>query len=236
MQSAYGISRFYRSPKYKIEIIGIRGANSMTEGYNNGLKKTDAKYKIYLHQDVMIIHHMMLYNMLEIFLHSPKVGMLGVVGCEHLNDQGLWWDSPNRFGKVLEDKGYYVMSVLHEPTSHYQSVEAIDGLIIMTQYDLEWESSVFDHWHFYDISQCEKFKAHGYEIGVPQQGYPWVIHECGPIINMDRYEEYRLKFLDWKNNFYSSSARSFFAYWIAGTARASNPSINTTTPSHANDV
>ena len=36
---------------FKIEIIPVRGATSMTAGYNSAMKNSDAKYKIYLHQD-----------------------------------------------------------------------------------------------------------------------------------------------------------------------------------------
>ena len=39
---------------YSVEIIPIYRAISMAEGYNIGMKKTDAKYKVYLHQDTFI--------------------------------------------------------------------------------------------------------------------------------------------------------------------------------------
>ena len=36
----------------------------MTSGYNNAMKKTDAKYKVYLHQDVFILNHNFLMDIL----------------------------------------------------------------------------------------------------------------------------------------------------------------------------
>ena len=37
---------------YTINILPIRNASSMAEGYNTGMLQSDAKYKVYLHQDV----------------------------------------------------------------------------------------------------------------------------------------------------------------------------------------
>ena len=37
------------------EFLPVRGAASMAAGYNQGMKATDAKYKVYLHQDVLLV-------------------------------------------------------------------------------------------------------------------------------------------------------------------------------------
>ena len=39
----------------QVEIIPIIGAKSMTSGYNQGMRQSKAKYKVYLHQDVFMI-------------------------------------------------------------------------------------------------------------------------------------------------------------------------------------
>lgn len=36
---------------YEIEIIPVRNAKSMANGYNSGMRMTDAKYKVYIHKD-----------------------------------------------------------------------------------------------------------------------------------------------------------------------------------------
>ena len=36
------------------EFIDVRDAKSMTAGYNRAMKSSDAKYKIYLHQDTIL--------------------------------------------------------------------------------------------------------------------------------------------------------------------------------------
>jgi hypothetical protein len=59
---------------YKIDILTIEDASSMTAGYNAGLQSTDAKYKVYLHQDVFIINPNFITDMLAVFLKQKKTG------------------------------------------------------------------------------------------------------------------------------------------------------------------
>ena len=81
-----------------------------------------------------------------------------------------------------------------EVSRDYESVKAIDGLMIVTQYDIPWREDLFKSWHFYDISQCMEFKKAGYEVGIPKQDEPWVMHDCG-IVNVSEYEDERNIFL-----------------------------------------
>ena len=41
---------------YEIELLTITDAPCITSGYNEGMSSTDAKYKIYLHQDVFLLN------------------------------------------------------------------------------------------------------------------------------------------------------------------------------------
>jgi hypothetical protein len=78
--------------------------------------------------------------------------------------------------------------------SDYESVRTIDGLIMVTQYDLPWRDDILKGWHFYDLSHSFEFLKAGYEVGVPKQLRPWCIHDCG-VRNMPiGYEESRKTF------------------------------------------
>ena len=180
---------------YQIEHIFIEEASSMTSGYNKAMKKTDAKYKVYLHQDVYILNHNFLIDILSLFGKFPIVGMLGVVGTKNLPENGVWWEGKEKYGKVLESSpGKMRLLSFSEVSRDYESVKAIDGLMIVTQYDIPWREDLFKSWHFYDISQCMEFKKAGYEVGIPKQDEPWVMHDCG-IVNVTGYEDERKKFL-----------------------------------------
>ena len=41
---------------YSTDILCIQEADSMTQGYNGGMQASDAKYKVYLHQDTFILN------------------------------------------------------------------------------------------------------------------------------------------------------------------------------------
>ena len=180
---------------YQMEHIFIEKASSMTSGYNNAMKKTDAKYKVYLHQDVFILNHHFLIDILSLFGKFPIVGMLGVVGTKDLPENGVWWEGKEKYGKVYESSpGKMRLLSFSEVSRDYESVKAIDGLMIVTQYDIPWRDDLFKSWHFYDISQCMEFKMAGYEVGIPKQDVPWVMHDCG-IVNVMGYEDERNIFL-----------------------------------------
>lgn len=73
-------------------------------------------------------------------------------------------------------------------------VEAIDGLLMATQYDIPWREDLFDKWDFYDVSQTQEFIRKGYKVVVPNTGKPWVIHDDG-FVNLKNYYEERKKFV-----------------------------------------
>jgi hypothetical protein len=180
---------------YELEHVYIDGASSMTSGYNDAMKKTDAKYKVYLHQDVFILNQNFLIDILSLFRKYPVLGMLGVVGTKNLPENGIWWEGKERYGKVYESSsGQMRLLSFGEVIKDYESVTAIDGLMVVTQYDVPWRDDLFKSWHFYDISECIEFIKAGYEVGIPKQEVPWVMHDCG-IVNVNTYENERKIFL-----------------------------------------
>lgn len=181
-----------------IEFISIRNASCMTEGYNRGMKMSDAKYKVYMHQDVFIVNKQFISNILDVFYAHPKVGMLGVIGAKQLPSSGVWWESEEQFGVVIENSFSGKMRILSvgNVRSDIEIVEGIDGLIMITQYDIPWKEDIFDGWHFYDISQSMEFIKAGYHVGIPRQNQPWCVHDCG-VPSVESYDLYQQKFLDY---------------------------------------
>jgi hypothetical protein len=184
--------KLLKIPKgFETEYIFITGASSMTAGYNEAMKKSDAKYKIYLHQDVLIINRNFIFDIISLFEKYPLLGMLGVLGVKELPKDGVWWNGDQWFGNLYESSpGTMRLLSCLKIEGDFESVEVIDGLIMMTQVDLPWRSDLFDSWHFYDTSQSLEFIKAGYEVGIAKQEQPWVIHDCG-LINYTGYEYYR---------------------------------------------
>lgn len=174
---------------YELEYLSVYEAQSMAAGYNEGMRASEAKYKIYLHQDVFIVNPYFIQDMLDIF-KDPKIGMLGMVGAPELPENAIMWNGP-RIGKLYFNVVYQShkseFGIIDGP---YQEVQAVDGLLIATQYDLPWREDLFQHWDFYDISQSQEFIQKGYKVVVPNQKQPWCIHDDG-FSNLKNYYEAR---------------------------------------------
>ena len=57
----------------ELEILEIRDAKSMASGYQRGMEQSNAKYKVYMHQDVFIINKYFIYDIVSIFKSQGKV-------------------------------------------------------------------------------------------------------------------------------------------------------------------
>lgn len=165
---------------YRTDVITVTGASSMTSGYNEAMWASDAKYKIYLHQDTFIVEPDFLEHLLKLFKKDSQIGMIGIVGAEKLSKDGVMWHE-QRCGNVYRLEEFAkngLLNVVHLKRGH-REVEVIDGLLMATQYDLPWREDVFHEFDFYDTSQCLEFRRAGYKIVVPAQKTNWVIHACG---------------------------------------------------------
>jgi hypothetical protein len=181
---------------YETEIISIQEADSMAAGYNAAMNNSDAKYKVYLHQDVYILNENFISDTLEIFRKNQNVGMLGVIGAATLPDDALCYLAW-RFGRVYDYDGQSIGNTnFLNQAGHddYISAAAIDGMIMMTQYDIPWREDFLDGWDFYDISQSIEMKRHGYEVAVPHQKETWCYHDNG-VSKLSKYDFYRKKMM-----------------------------------------
>ena len=176
---------------YETEILTIENAKSMTSGYNEGMNASDAKYKIYLHQDTFIREPFFIEKILKIFKRDKKIGMIGMIGTESLSKDGVIWNN-DRCGSFyqLEESISNGVDNIELIKRGIREVEAIDGLLMATQYDIPWREDILKGWDFYDISQCMEFRRKGYKIVVPGQKSSWVIHHCG-IPALWNYEKTR---------------------------------------------
>lgn len=200
---------------FSVELLPVENAPSMAAGYNFAMRQSNAKYKVYLHQDVYVTYPQILSNIISFFGDHPQVGLLGVVGAQSLPRNGIWWESPDCVGKVRESHSGPVQLLEFPPTEGtYSQVAALDGLILMTQYDIPWRDDLFTGWHFYDVSQCLEFIRAGYEVGVPKQEEAWCIHDCG-IVSTEGYDKYRKIFLD-----------EYFSDWANDQSRATAAPID----------
>lgn len=180
---------------YGVEIIKIFNACSMSSGYNKAMNLAKGKYKVYLHQDIKILNTNIINEALEIF-NNKEIGIIGIVGSEDIPQSGIWWESLSLFGNIIErGNNSSSLNKIGEVIDKYKKVKAVDGCLMITQYDIEWDEENFDGWHFYDVSQCFRFLNKGKYVVIPKQDNIWVFHDCGEV-SMDGFDYYRKKFIE----------------------------------------
>lgn len=196
-ENEYAECRYYldrlRVPEgYETDMIAVREAPSMTAGYNAGMQSSEAKYKVYLHQDVFIKNENFIFDLLKVFRCDESIGMAGMIGTVKLGKDALATGDWNA-GKILHNCAPPLIEYPPEE-GVFMEVQAVDGLMLATQYDIPWREDIFDGWDFYDISQCMEFQKAGYKIVIPYQTEPWCYHD-NEYSKMTNYEKYRKLFI-----------------------------------------
>ncbi|MCI9109395.1 MAG: hypothetical protein HFI00_14620 [Lachnospiraceae bacterium] len=177
----------------EVELMEIREAASMAAGYNEGMRNSNAKYKVYMHQDVFIINRFFINDILSIFNKNKAIGAIGLVGSPKMPDSALMW-SADRVGfekEMVPWEGYQ-----YDINGDWcWDVEAVDGLLIATQYDIPWREDLFDGWDFYDIAYCYDMRKKGLHVVVPKQRHIWFLHDDKAVLGLWNYNKYRQRFV-----------------------------------------
>lgn len=152
------------------EIIRIKDARSMCEGYNRGTDAASGELLLYCHDDIEFItdavHHALI-DALADFDIACCVGASVVEGptwvCKDATLSQGWMAASD------VTSGQYSLGVIGVPTP--QSLLATgDGCFIAcrraTALAVGWDEVTFDCFHMYDIDFCLRAKLSGYRIGV----------------------------------------------------------------------
>lgn len=178
------------------EFIPIEGAESMCSGYNQAMAQTSAAYKVYVHQDTLLVNPNFVFDLLKLF-SDKSVGIVGMIGARKLPASGVWWDAMRTYGRVLHacEPECVVETACMEPAGAWLEVEALDGLMLATAVDVSWREDLFDGWHFYDVSMCKEMQRLGYKAVVPRQDSCWCIHCPKEKPLAAEYKIYQRRFL-----------------------------------------
>ena len=93
-ECVYYINRLIIPEGFSTDVIAIREADSMCAAYNAGMQSSDAKYKIYMHQDVMIRKAHFVENIVTLFAQKD-VGMIGMIGGTGMPKTGVTYRAWN---------------------------------------------------------------------------------------------------------------------------------------------
>ncbi|MBZ9634148.1 glycosyltransferase [Clostridium sp. FP1] len=182
---------------YESENIRIENANCITKAYNEAMKKSDAKYKIYFHEDAFILNKNFIQDTINIFNSNKKIGMIGIAGAKIIPQSGIWWESNLKYGNYnFIYKGKENFIEFNKIKNYYEDVKCIDGTVMVTQYDVPWRDDAFKGGNFYDISQSLEFLKKGYELVVARQFEPWCLNYYRNLNNEEQYQMSRIEFLN----------------------------------------
>jgi len=176
---------------YTVEKISVFGASSMAEGYQQAMEASPTLYKIYLHQDVYLVHRGFLSELLSLFKTYPRLGMVGVEGATRLppsvlysvnnalNCYGRHW-TYRRPGGLWSLLGPANRRRLHfnrfrSFVGDYLPAVVVDGFFMATQYDMPWTSPL-GGFELYDKVRAAEFIRAGLEVGIARQQMTWVLH------------------------------------------------------------
>ncbi len=196
-ECCYYLSQLYIPDGYDIDLLEIRDAKSMCAGYNEAMEGSDARIKIYLHQDVFITDRCFLAEVVEIFENDPGVGMIGLAGNIKLPSDGVVWHGErihSLYSQTNMDRDSLREKAVYDP-GKIKDVEAVDGLLIATSTDIRWREDLFTGWDFYDVSQAREFIKAGKRVVVPVYNRPFAVHDDGMVLNLSAYDKYRKIFL-----------------------------------------
>ncbi len=186
------LDRLHLPDDFVLEVYPVRQASSIYQGYNLAMQQSEAKYKVYMHQDVFLIDPGILIKFLELFERHPKAGIAGVLGADRFSADRRFYRSWN-LGNVLgcsEKKAFHN----HLSEAPAQAL-ALDGMFLMTAQDVPWREDVLSGWDFYDISQSLELKKRGYELWVYAGKTPGCLHDCG-YLNLTGYDKAQVEFLE----------------------------------------
>ena len=144
--------------------------------YDEAMRASDAKYKIYLDERAVVTDENFLIELLEIF-QDKKIGAVGTSGTIELSTHGVSLTSDKR-----------------APKNFCGRAEIVDGFFFATQYDLPWRYDLFKDNFFGGQAQCVEFKRAGYKIfiggdWISYSGENFKINEAARNIFLDEYSK-----------------------------------------------
>ena len=156
---------------FEIELFPVTGAKKF-QAYNSAMNQSDAKYKIYLGENVTVLDKNILLDLLKVFQSNEQIGIIGISGAIEFSTHGICLNSAKRCGKIFTNKEK-TFNVWGEE-KNFVEVESVDGWFIATQYDLNWREDLFDDNYFGDSAQCLEFHRKGYKVFVLNQRSPQI--------------------------------------------------------------
>ncbi|MFW6225598.1 MAG: glycosyltransferase [bacterium] len=157
---------------YKIICCENYNQYSLTDVYNNAIKKFNAKnvVMLFIHPDIIFKTRNWGKLLLNKF-NNTNYSIIGVAGSTYLPESGVWWEDRTKMVGIVEHTdGYkdWVSEYSSEKKGQIMPVVLIDGLFMAVDCNnIEHQFDVdFKGFHHYDTSFCVPNWLAGCNIGV----------------------------------------------------------------------
>lgn len=178
---------------YNVKLIE-KDMYNVAKDYNKVISENDAKYKIYINNDIRITNENIIDDIVNLFKSDSQIGVIGLEGANTIPTTGIWQDSIHKISAEMVE----VENSERLIDNKYKKVKIIANSFIATQYDIQWREDLFDGKYFYESSQCVEFSNKGYKIIVPLLEKSWISKLGDPYkneIDID-FQKYRTVFLN----------------------------------------
>ena len=153
------------------EIVAIRDARSLAEGFNRGARLATGEIFIFSHDDVLLLTPDFAQRLLAHLRHWDGIGVCGTSRLTGAN----WTNSGQPFlhGHIVHqpagEKGLITMVLGCAP--EVQAVEGIVGAFVAVRREV-WEHTAFDEagcdgFHLYDLDFSLRASRAGFRLGIP---------------------------------------------------------------------
>ena len=89
---------------YSLKLLAKVGNKKYTN-YNSLMQSSDAKYKIYIDENAIIVNENFLNDIIKIFESDKNIGIIGCSGAIKFSTHGVCLNSAKRCGKILTGGG-----------------------------------------------------------------------------------------------------------------------------------
>lgn len=154
----------------ELVLIDAQGCRK-AEVWQEGMLSTDAKYKVYLDEDVRILQKDFLIKLLDIFRSDDGIAIVGVAGAKELPTSGIVQEAVKKAG--IFQRGDGGVEEWAPIVGQWQEAAAVEGFFVATQYDMPWRADYQDD-VFFVTAQSVRFRQKGYRTVLAAQISPWI--------------------------------------------------------------
>ncbi len=156
---------------FTTELVTIEASDSIAADRQQGMICCHADYKVYLEDNAIILDDNFIFKIIDIFTTNKEIGLLGAIGTNIVPTSGVAISSSNLIGEIYDDQGRKVAG--NPPPPSQQEVKAIIGVVMATQYDLEWPTD-YNSEFFYDTAYSLEYQRHSYKCAVLTMSSPLI--------------------------------------------------------------